>query len=785
MTSATFPPPEPSEPPARAGSVAAGPAIAPIPAPPSRLRAAPHAHRWYGGTATGLLVAGAAAALGAQHAVVSGASGEQALLAFTAAAAVFLAGLLLAAHTGLLIWRGPLARTEAAPPAPSAPAVNGMFQRTPGPAALATLQGLPGPTAGSASAGSHVTERLRPRSRLLPVSPRLAMAALGLGIVTFLACGGNHFTAFNVTTWVASVALWLFACWDIAPAGLEARTSGRWQIAAGRVQHAAAQLRRWRPGPALALRVPWTGVALAAILVFGAALLYYRIGDVPKEMTSDHAEKLLDVRDVLDGQHRIFFPRNTGREAMQFYLIALMTPLTGISYLTMKLGTALVAWFTLPFTFLLARLLFGPHVALLSTLVLAGSRWLWQVARVGLRFPFPPAFGAATMYFLLKAIRDRQRNDFLLCGLALGLAQHTYTSLRLAPLAVATCLGIALAADVWRRAPPSRVHRLVIDSVLLFVAAGLVFMPLARYAYDNPEMFLYRGLSRIGSDTLSGPPRNVVHVFFENVKNALLMFNWRGDVVWVNTIPNERLLDPVSGAFFALGAVYALYRLWRFRELPYLYLLTLLFFGLLPSILSLAYPAENPSTVRSGMAIPVVAILVTLPLALLFRQLAAWLGGQRGKVLAGAALAATLAFALRINFLQYFDVYARQHAAASQHTTHVAEVINGFLAMGGRREDVHILPGAYWFDTRLVAIETGDIRWQPLIASVDDARRDDGVPRERLYIIKPDDRASLDALSRWYPNAIQQVFTIPEAGNVPWFVTVRVPPNTTAHLTAP
>src|SRR5581483_10246992 len=118
-------------------------------------------------------------------------------------------------------------------------------------------------------------------------------------------------------------------------------------------------------------------------------------------------------------------------------------------------------------------------------------------------------------------------------------------------------------------------------------------------------------------------------------------------------------------------------------------------------------------------------------------------------------------------------------------TTHVAAVINGFLAMGGRREDVHILPGAYWFDTRLVAIETGDIRWQPLIASVDDARRDDGVPRERLYIVKPDDRASLAALTQWYPNAIQQVFTIPEAGNVPWFVAVRVPPNTTAHLTAP
>ncbi|NBQ62445.1 MAG: hypothetical protein EBU40_09215 [Proteobacteria bacterium] len=73
-----------------------------------------------------------------------------------------------------------------------------------------------------------------------------------------------------------------------------------------------------------------------SLLVAGALVLTWRVAEVPREMTSDHAEKLLDVQDVLDGQYRIFFPRNTGREAMQFYLIALMTPLAGVSYLTMR-----------------------------------------------------------------------------------------------------------------------------------------------------------------------------------------------------------------------------------------------------------------------------------------------------------------------------------------------------------------------------------------------------------------------------------------------------------------
>ena len=119
--------------------------------------------------------------------------------------------------------------------------------------------------------------------------------------------------------------------------------------------------------------------------------------------------------------------------------------------MTMKLGTALVAATTLPFTFLFARVIGGPGLALLATAVLASTRWLWQVGRVGLRFPFPPAFGAAIFYFLVKALVDRRRNDFLLCGLVLGTAQHSYTALRFAPLAVLACVGIALLADARRR----------------------------------------------------------------------------------------------------------------------------------------------------------------------------------------------------------------------------------------------------------------------------------------------------------------------------------------------
>ena len=77
----------------------------------------------------------------------------------------------------------------------------------------------------------------------------------------------------------------------------------------------------------------------------------YRLAEVPTEPYSDHAEKLLDVYDVLQGKTSIFFTRNTGREALQFYLTAVVALVfgTGVSFMSLKIGTVLVGLATLPF----------------------------------------------------------------------------------------------------------------------------------------------------------------------------------------------------------------------------------------------------------------------------------------------------------------------------------------------------------------------------------------------------------------------------------------------------
>ena len=649
--------------------------------------------------------------------------------------------------------------------------------------------------AGSLTVGDLALRAVEARTltRARPIRMQVLGASAILGAATFLLCGGNRFTLLNVTVWALSVATFLVATWQRGEPGPGtgyrsrlARLSdlpGALGLVTGRRSDGAPGLGR--------LAIPWSLVVACVLCVAGTAVLFWRIGDIPREMTSDHAEKLLDAQDVLDGTYRIFFLRNTGREALQFYLIAAMAPLAGVTYLTMKLGTSLVAAFTLPFTYALGRTMGGIPVGLAALAFEVCMRWLLQVARVGLRFPFPPAFASAIAYLTMRAIRDRKRNDFLLLGLVIGVAQHTYTALRLFPIGVAACLSVAYLLDrrATDREEPAR--RLLVDSALMTSVAFLVFMPLARFAVEDPQAFLFRGMSRLASDRIDEVPANAFVTLATNFREALLFFNWTGDTVWVNSIPRLPVLDPVSGGLLVVGVAWCAYRLAVHHEARYGYLAILAVTGMLPSVLSIAYPGENPSTVRMGGVIPIVAVVIALGLIVPARRLGKWLGIDEDpsarmrnatSVLVVATFACGLvAWAWSLNARTYFVDYPRQHALSSQHASRFGDAVRAFVAMGGQREDVYIFPGAHWVDWRLVAIEGGDVLWQPIIETVAAVLAHDGSPRRRLYLIHPEDHALISQLSRWYPTGTVLAPGFPETGGMPLFVSIDVPGGSVAR----
>ncbi len=556
--------------------------------------------------------------------------------------------------------------------------------------------------------------------------PPLVLAA-PFALLAFLSFGGNRFTALNLTLWGTLLLLLLAAL-------LEQDPLLRWRAALQRLRTRGLQV-----------QISAWGLLVLAVLGLGVFLRFYRLSSVPREMFSDHAEKLYDVMDVLDGQWRIFFPRNTGREGMQMYAGALAAQLgAGISFMTLKVPMAVAAAVFLPVLYAWARLWDPDRRTALWTVAFAGvAYWLHTIHRVGLRFMLYPTFAVLTLYFVLRGLQRNRRDDFVWAGLFLGLGLHGYSPFRVVPLVVVLTL-------VWyglhQRDRTTR-QRLLLALLLVVVMSVAVFLPLLRYLSEAPQIFFYRMNTRWAQleRPYPGPP---LLIFVQNVGRALVMFWWDNGTVWADSVVHRPALEPISAALLAFGVVLVLIRYLRRRHWQDGWLLLLIPLLQLPSTLALAFPQENPTLHRTGATLIPVFLLVGLAASTLQR---AW--QQTGARRWGWLLVAGLwLLAWRNNHDLVFRQYLVQYRLSNWNTPEIGQVIGGFARSVGDAQQAWVIPYPYWVDTRLVGIEAGYPR-RDYALPADRLADSLSVPAPKLFILKPEDTATLDHLWALYPRA--------------------------------
>lgn len=582
----------------------------------------------------------------------------------------------------------------------------------------------------------------------LPVRWRVLLVAAVAGALAYFGSSDNRFTGLGVLAWAVAVVAGMLAFWD-GPLAFNWRE--RWRA----LQHGE-----------YSLRVPWQALALVGVLGVAAYFLFWRLDAIPPEMTSDHVEKLLDVRDVLEGARPIFFERNTGREPLQFYFAAWVARLfgTGLTHLTLKITSAAAGLFAIVFIYRLGRELEDETLGLLAALLASFSIWLVAISRVGLRFSLVPAFVAPTLYFLYRGLRTGRRNDFLWAGLALGGGLYGYSPFRVMPVVVAGLVAVVLLRPQEREA---RLH-LLRNVACLSVVVLAAFAPLLRYANENPSMYWYRSLGRLTVDGQMVP--DAWNVFWSNQWKALAMFHWRGDDVWANGLSGRPVLDPITGGLLILGVAFLLYRAVRTRSLRDGLTLLLVPVLILPSSLSLAFPGENPSVVRASGALVLVFMIAAQPLRLAlqvvghmastgpsransagqFDQAAARLGRLAGGLMVGSLLVV----ALRTNHRLYFQDYLTQYVGAAQNASEVGSVVRGFAESIGSYETVMIRAYPHWVDTRAVGFYAGRPGWDNVALDEGRLAALQSDSRPRLFILHRDDQATLAALRRMYPTGM-------------------------------
>jgi 4-amino-4-deoxy-L-arabinose transferase-like glycosyltransferase len=565
----------------------------------------------------------------------------------------------------------------------------------------------------------------------LTVDRTRVLIAAGLSLAAFFLFGGNQFNLLNLT---ALAAAFFYLAWSL-------RLPGAAPIGAGLL----ARLREWRQ---ISIR-PWH------LAVIGVSLLvlffrFYQLEQVPPQMFSDHAEKLQDVKDILDGDPRIFFPRNTGREAVQMYLTAFVAKYLGVglTFMSLKLGTALAGLLTIPYIYLLGKELGNRRVGLMAAGLAGISYWLNVITRVALRFSLYPLFAAPTLYYLVRGLRHGRRSDFVWAGIFLGLGLHGYSPFRFVPFVVLAALFLYL---LHKKSSALRVQAVWLTGILVSVST-LVFLPLLRYVLEDPahwQSFSYRAFTRM-TDVEQALPGGTIQVFVQNFWKAMTMFAWDNGETWVHSVVHRPALDVATGALFYLGFMLVLVRYLRRKNWEDGFLLLSIPLLMMPSILSLAFPVENPSLNRTSGAIIPVFILAAVMFDSLLKTLESRVGGRPGRVAAWTAGLVLLMWSVSANFDLIFNQYFRQFEAASWNTTELGGVIRGFADSIGDENNAWVIPWPHWVDTRLVGINAG----VPI--------KDYAVPRERLpetqgvsgpklFLFKLEDSETLQVLESLYP----------------------------------
>ncbi|MBZ0275456.1 MAG: glycosyltransferase family 39 protein, partial [Anaerolineae bacterium] len=480
----------------------------------------------------------------------------------------------------------------------------------------------------------------------------------------------------------------------------------------------------------------------------------------------------------------------------QMYAMALLSrvPGFGMNFTTLKLLSALEGILTLPVMWWMGRRVvnekesrLGNTVGLVLAALVAVSYWHVALSRLALRIILTPLVTALLLGYFAPALRYNRRGDYIKAGLVLGFGLYTYQAVRMLPVVILVGGGLAILFKA--RSMVSRWQYIVNVTVLALIAL-VIFVPLFGFSLEQPQYFWMRTFGRLLGDEViqtTDSAGNLVErtatleerldafktnvpVLASNIRNALLMYNWKGDVAWINGAPNEPALDIFTGTLLIVGGAAWIARMFRRRDIVDWLLPAMLFVMVLPSALSIAYPIENPSATRMSGTMPEAYLFAALPLALLARSLYALEPRKQGRWIGIGVVVVLTALAFSANLKTYFVDYRVAYLGSSPAPySEAGHVLQGFAESGGSYGNAFMIGYPYWWGHREIGMAAGLTDWPNgitdralipgfLYASWERPTYTFDPNRDILFFFSPDDTETEQQLSEWFPTGYAQIF---------------------------
>ena len=340
---------------------------------------------------------------------------------------------------------------------------------------------------------------------------------------------------------------------------------------------------------------------LLSIVVLGAVFRFYDLDNLPMEMFCDIPDGYRYVQRILQGERPLDFFISMG--PLFFYLTAFFSLFFKLSFLTMKITSAMIGLAIIIGSYLLGKELFGFKVGLLTAFLIAVSKWSLAFGRIGNIYILVPCFVVFSSFIFLKIMkRPKNFRFWIILGILLGIGMYTYASYFVFPMAIYFLFLFKGPKFLFKN-----FDKVILMSVIFFLLSSyflkMFFGNLSTYtdsrSYFGHKIFVAGG--KLASDWPEKLSNNLIKTF--------LMFNWKGDPGFrVNPLQDPQL-DPISGLFFLVGiGIILIRKQWKDR----LNIMVLSLFLLIPEILVFNVPTSIPSSTMTIGVFPLAYLLTAV-----------------------------------------------------------------------------------------------------------------------------------------------------------------------------